>query len=119
MLFSQTKTTGSLWMEAKLIPSWNVPRFEAASPKKQTTTSPVLRYLQENAAPKAFLSAVDEQGGTLILVTHNAGWARRGGLTELPFVMEEDEQGLTAVLDDRWDEALSPPDPVPARGSSC
>lgn len=70
---------------------------------------------------EAFLSAVDEQGGTLILVTHNAGWARRGGLTELPFVMEEDEQGLTAVLDDRRDEALSPPDPAPApaRGSSC
>lgn len=68
---------------------------------------------------EAFLSAVDEQGGTLILVTHNAGWARRGGLTELPFVMEEDEQGLTAVLDDRRDEALSPPDPAPARGPSC
>ena len=48
----------------------------------------------------AFLGAVDDQGGTLILVTHNAEWTRGGGLSELPFSLEKDSDGVTAVLDD-------------------
>lgn len=48
----------------------------------------------------AFLAALDLHQGSLVLVTHNADWARRGGLTELAFRMEEDEDGVTAVLDD-------------------
>ncbi|MDE5879095.1 MAG: ATP-binding cassette domain-containing protein, partial [Desulfovibrio sp.] len=48
----------------------------------------------------AFLTALDFHEGSLVLVTHNAEWARRGGLTELTFRMEEDESGVTAVLDD-------------------
>ena len=63
----------------------------------------------------AFLRAVDEQGGTLVMVTHDLDWARGGGLTELPFVMEETEEGVTAVLDDGIRELpasqLPPPDP--------
>ena len=48
----------------------------------------------------AFLTALDSYAGSLILVTHNADWARRGGLTELAFRLEEKEQGVVAVLDD-------------------
>ena len=48
----------------------------------------------------AFLTALDFHRGSLVLVTHNAQWARRGGLAELAFRMEEDEAGVTAVLDD-------------------
>lgn len=59
----------------------------------------------------AFLTALDFHRGSLVLVTHNAGWARRGGLTELAFRMEEDEQGVTAVLDD--DGAVPRPEGTP------
>ena len=48
----------------------------------------------------AFLAALDRHEGSLVLVTHNADWARRGGLTELSFRLEEDENGVTAILDD-------------------
>jgi len=51
MLFSQTKTTGSLNEEAMFIASWKVPRLEAPSPKKQMATASVFLYLQANAAP--------------------------------------------------------------------
>lgn len=49
---------------------------------------------------EAFLAALDGHGGSLVLVTHNAAWARLGGLEELAFSLEEDENGVTAVLDD-------------------
>lgn len=52
----------------------------------------------------AFLAALDSYQGSLILVTHNAGWARKGGLTELAFRLEEDDHGVTAVLDDGSEE---------------
>ena len=48
----------------------------------------------------AFLMALEFHQGSLVLVTHNADWARRGGLAELAFRMEEDDEGVTAVLDD-------------------
>ena len=48
----------------------------------------------------AFLAALDRHKGSLVLVTHNADWARRGGLTEISFRLEEDEGGVTAILDD-------------------
>lgn len=48
----------------------------------------------------AFLTALEFHQGSLVLVTHNADWARRGGLTELAFRIEEGEEGVTAVLDD-------------------
>ncbi|WP_165078219.1 MULTISPECIES: ATP-binding cassette domain-containing protein [unclassified Desulfovibrio] len=57
----------------------------------------------------AFLAALDLHQGSLVLVTHNAGWARRGGLTELAFRMEEDEGGVTAVLDDDAGAATGSP----------
>lgn len=47
----------------------------------------------------AFLSALEKFGSTLVLVTHNAQWAREGGLVEVPFIMREDESGVTAILD--------------------
>lgn len=51
----------------------------------------------------AFLAALDRHKGSLVLVTHNADWARRGGLTELSFRLEEDDTGVTAILDDGRD----------------
>ena len=56
--------------------------------------------LHASLVMEAFLAAVEDQGGTLVMVTHNVDWARTGGLVELPFRMERDETGLTAVLDD-------------------
>lgn len=47
----------------------------------------------------AFLSVLDEFGGTLILVTHNAEWARKGGLTEIAFRLEVTNGGVVALLD--------------------
>ena len=48
---------------------------------------------------KIFLEVVARTGSTLILVTHNVEWALAGGLEELPFQLTEDENGVTAVLD--------------------
>ena len=47
-----------------------------------------------------FLRAVEEQGVTLILVTHNADWALSGGLEELRFEVQEKDGLTTAILDD-------------------
>lgn len=47
----------------------------------------------------AFLAALKQFGSTLILVTHNAQWAKEGGLMEIPFFLEEGEDGVTAILD--------------------
>lgn len=47
----------------------------------------------------AFLSAVREQGGTLVMVTHNMDFARNVGLSELPFRIENTGSGMCAVLD--------------------
>ena len=49
---------------------------------------------------EAFLNAIEIQGGTLILVTHNADWARHGGLEQRNFLLETGAEGVTAVLDD-------------------
>lgn len=46
-----------------------------------------------------FLEAIARTKSTLILVTHNIEWAIAGGLEELPFVLQEDESGVTAILD--------------------
>lgn len=48
----------------------------------------------------SFLKVMDETGGTLVLVTHNAAWARAGGLKEIPFSLQDSDDGVTAVLDD-------------------
>ncbi len=60
---------------------------------------------------EAFFSALSEHGSTLILVTHNLDWARQGGLREISFSLEEDEQGVCAILDDGQ--------PKPAEGRPC
>lgn len=57
----------------------------------------------------AFLMALEFHQGSLVLVTHNADWARRGGLAELAFRMEEDDEGVTAVLDDGGTRAEAAP----------
>ena len=56
-----------------------------------------------------FLRAVEEQGCSLIMVTHDAGFARRGGLREVAFRMEDDGAGgVRAVLDDPlWQETMN------------
>lgn len=48
---------------------------------------------------EAFLRAVTEQHTTLIMVTHNREYARRGGLRELPFHLETSREGTRALLD--------------------
>lgn len=47
---------------------------------------------------QAFLEAVDDEGATLILVSHNLSWVRSNPLREWRFVLEETEQGTTALL---------------------
>lgn len=62
----------------------------------------------------AFLAALDQHKGSLVLVTHNADWARRGGLREITFHLEEDDTGVTAILDDGGDGATPA-----AEGAPC
>ena len=64
----------------------------------------------------AFLAALDLHKGSLVLVTHNADWARRGGLRELSFRLEEDGDGVTAILDDG---AAARPGVEVAEGRPC
>lgn len=46
-----------------------------------------------------FLEALNTYNSTLILVTHNTQWARKGGLQEVPFVLEEKDNVVHAILD--------------------
>ncbi len=48
---------------------------------------------------KIFLDVVSRIGSTLILVTHNLDWALAGGLKEIPFILNESKDGVTAILD--------------------
>ena len=54
-----------------------------------------------------FLQAVADQHGTLVLVTHDAAFARRGGLREIPFSIEKKTEGMCAILNDRGDRPCS------------
>lgn len=51
----------------------------------------------------ALLDAIDTFGGSLALVTHNEAWAKSGGLVNLPFRLETEDNLTTAVLDDGGD----------------
>ncbi len=53
-LCSQTKTTGSLWMAAKFIPSWQSPLEVAPSPNQTIDTSSRPRSLLAKAVPTAW-----------------------------------------------------------------
>lgn len=55
--------------------------------------------LHAEGVMRVFLNALKEAGSTLILVTHNVEWARKGGLDDVPFIMEKDDTGVTAILD--------------------
>lgn len=48
---------------------------------------------------EVFIRALEETDSALILVTHNAAWAKSGNLRETPFQLQEDEQGVLAILD--------------------
>ncbi|MBO4369413.1 MAG: ATP-binding cassette domain-containing protein [Desulfovibrio sp.] len=50
----------------------------------------------------AFCEAAEAQGATLLLVTHNLAWVRASSLKELPFHLEQTDDGTHAVLDDRF-----------------
>ena len=54
-LFSQTKTTGSLYTAAKFSASWKAPMLVVPSPKKHTATWSVPRYWADQAAPLAMV----------------------------------------------------------------
>ena len=59
--------------------------------------------LHADKVMEAFLTAVEEYGSTLVLVTHNASWAKKGGLREFPFRLEKNDDGQMANLDDGRD----------------
>lgn len=46
-----------------------------------------------------FLEALEQQGSTLILVTHNIEWAKAGGLKEISFNLYKNGDKVTAILD--------------------
>lgn len=46
-----------------------------------------------------FLEALEQQGSTLILVTHNIEWAKAGGLKEIGFKLCKTGDKVTAILD--------------------
>lgn len=54
---------------------------------------------------EAFLECVKSFGSALILATHDADWALQGGLREIGFRMEENADGLTAIVDDGGSQA--------------
>lgn len=47
-----------------------------------------------------FLDCMTSFGSALILATHNATWAKAGGLREIQFKIEENDDGVTAIVDD-------------------
>ena len=54
-LFSQTNTTGSFQITAKLSASWKAPMLVVPSPKKHTAACSVPRYCALHAAPLAMV----------------------------------------------------------------
>lgn len=55
--------------------------------------------LHASQVMKTFLQVVAQSGATLVVVTHNAPWATEAGLVEAPFHLEEQDDGITAILD--------------------
>lgn len=55
--------------------------------------------LHADKVMEAFLDVLSDTGSALILVTHNAAWAKNGGFTEIPFRLAEKESRITAILD--------------------
>src|SRR4029078_11701177 len=53
-LFSQMKTIGRRWIDAKLSPSWKSPLLVAPSPNQQNVTAHSWRILLARAAPTAW-----------------------------------------------------------------
>lgn len=47
----------------------------------------------------AFLHCIAKFGSSLILATHNAAWARDGGLIEIPIALAKNDKGVTAIVD--------------------
>lgn len=56
--------------------------------------------LHADKVMEVFLQCIGRFGSALILATHNAAWARSGGLREVKFAMLDDDGGSTALLDD-------------------
>lgn len=48
----------------------------------------------------AFLDCLENYASALILATHNAEWARDGGLREIRFIMKGNKKGAIAIIDD-------------------
>lgn len=48
-----------------------------------------------------FLDCIERFGSALVLVTHNAEWARAGGFAMISFDLVEHDSGVTAIVDDR------------------
>lgn len=56
--------------------------------------------LHADMVMEIFIQCLARFNSALVLATHNAAWARSGGLTEIKFELLAEEDGTTAVLDD-------------------
>ncbi len=79
-----------------------IARALAAKPKIIIADEPTaaLDPLHAGKVMEAFLDCLEHAGSALILATHNAAWAREGGLKEIKFEMKENADGVMAIIDD-------------------
>lgn len=64
--------------------------------------------LHADKVMEAFFKALDYFGSTLVLVTHNAQWAKKAGMAEVAFRLEETESGVVAIVDNSVERADEP-----------
>lgn len=78
-----------------------IARALASAPELILADEPTaaLDPLRAEDVMRALLDAVKEQGGALIVVTHNHEWARRAGLEEISIRIKKGEHGARAILD--------------------
>lgn len=85
-----------------------IARALAARPKIIIADEPTAALDPLHAAKvmTVFLDCMASFGSSLILATHNAAWAKDGGLAEIPFKLEETGAGVTAIVDDGGGQCL-------------
>lgn len=83
-----------------------IARALAAKPQVILADEPTaaLDPIHAEKVMEVFLDCVENYKSALILVTHNAAWARAGGFQEIAFSLIETETGVTAVVDDKGDQ---------------
>lgn len=66
--------------------------------------------LHADKVMEVFLQCIGKFHSALVLATHNAAWARSGGLKEIKFTMLDEGGSTTALLDDDMPEEQLDPD---------